>query len=521
MTAPQLDRSSLDGLSREQLVELAETLDRHQIQEAREDFNVYCKRTIPNYKDTPFHRKVCAALMRVERGEIDRLLLEASVRHGKTLLCSQRFPLWYMGRNPGRHVMGCSYGGDLAIRSGRRLRNLAATPPHLQIFPDARLSEDSTRADAWTLTTGGEYLAAGTNGPIMGRGFNLGVLDDLLKGLEAANSEVQRNAVWDWYTGDFLSRSENPHAIIFVTARWSDDDPAARIRDLHDRGLEEWEILNFPALDENDKALAEEVIPAKQLIARRRVTPTRIWQAMYQSNPIPESGDFFQDDWFKPSDRQWSPADVEAGLLRCYGATDAAVSKGGGDWTVHIVVGVDPQDRIHIVDLWRGQETSDVWVDKMLELGTKWKVHAWAEERGQISNAVDPLIRKRMLETQRFFRRIAFSVSKDKKARALTIQGRMSAGVVFWPIGAPWYAQAKNELLRFDAGKNDDVPDALSLAGRLLNRMVPGAFPPDPEDPLPGPMNLGLAREDANQMTWGELVKLGMKQRRRRRRLVA
>lgn len=520
MTAPQLDRSALEGLSREQLLELAETLDRHQIEEAREDFLVYCKRTIPSFKATPIHIRMAKGLMRVERGEIDRLLIEVPVRHGKTLMCSQRFPLWYMARNPGRHVMGCSYGGDLAIRSGRRLRNLAETPPHLDIFPEARLSDDSTRADAWTLATGGEFLAAGTNGPIMGRGFHLGILDDLLKGLEAANSEVQRNAVWDWYTGDFLSRTENPHAIVFVTARWSDDDPAARIRDLHDRGLEEWEIINAAALDEHDNALAEEVIPAKQLIARRRVTPTRIWQAMYQSNPIAESGDFFQDDWFKPSDRQWTPADVKAGLLRCYGATDAAVSKGGGDWTVHIVVGVDPQDRIHVVDLWRGQETSDVWVDKMLELGVKWSVHGWAEERGQISNAVDPLIRKRMIETQRFFRRIAFSVSKDKTTRALTIQGRMSAGVVFWPVGANWYQQAKNELLRFDAGKFDDVPDALSLIGRLLNRMVPGMFPPDPEKPIPS-LHIGLQREDdAPQMTWGELVKLGMK-RRRRRRMVA
>ena len=85
----------------------------------------------------------------------------------------------------------------------------------------------------------------------------------LLKGTAAARSAKLRDGVWRWYLDDFLSRREHPNAIIFVTARWSDADPAGRILENMEAGGEQWHVLNYPALDEHDNALAPELIPRK------------------------------------------------------------------------------------------------------------------------------------------------------------------------------------------------------------------------------------------------------------------
>ena len=183
------------------------------------------------------------------------------------------------------------------------------------------MSKDTTRADQFTLVNGSSFLAAGAGGPILGRGWRISTLDDLLRGREAADSKIQRDAVWRWYESDFLSRQEydpglGGNALVFITARWSDDDPAARIRELHERGIEKWEIISYPALDQDDRSLAEELVPAKQLKAIRAQVSSRVWGSLYQSNPVPDDGDVYSRQDFIASDQTWTPADGETGRIR-------------------------------------------------------------------------------------------------------------------------------------------------------------------------------------------------------------
>ena len=453
---------------------------------AREDFAVYCARTIRGFKPTAFHLELCAELQAVVEGRTRRLLVEAPVRHGKTLLAAQRLPLWAMARRPRLPVMLCSYGGDLAIDSSRALRNLARTPEHLDIFPDAKLADDSQRVDHWKLATGAEFLAAGTGGAITGRGWELGILDDLLKGRGEADSPGQRDAVWKWYLSDFLSRSQgDAPAQVFITARWHLDDPAGRIREMVDAGAEDWKILTYAALDEDDNALAEELVPARELVHRRAFLAangdSRTWHAHHMSRPVPEDGQFFKSEWFKPSPFRWTPEHARQGLIRVYGASDYAVSEGTGDWTVHLIFGVDPDDRLHILDMWRGRTSSDKWIDGLLDLVAKWKPHTVAEEAGGLAKAVRPLVWKMSRERRIYFELVSLPSVEDKMTRAQSIHGRMAMGMVFWPKDALWFSTAESECLNFPAGKHDDIVDCLSLAGRLLASISRGAKPlPEP-----------------------------------------
>ena len=112
-----------------------------------------------------------------------------------------------------------------------------------------------------------------------------------------------------------------------------------------------------------------------------------------------------------------------------------------------------------------------------------WKPIGWAEEKGQISAGIGPALDRRCRERQAYIYREQFPTRGDKAVRAQSIRGRMALEGLYVPIKAPWYAEFKSELLSFPAGKYDDQVDALGLIGQLLDQMVPGQAPKQPEPP--------------------------------------
>ncbi len=89
---------------------------------------------------------------------------------------------------------------------------------------------------------------------------------------------------------------------------------------------------------------------------------------------------------------------------------------------VHRVAGGDPDDNLYVLDWWRDQTASDVWIETLLDLMGSWKPVEWAEEKGQIEKSVGPFIDARMRERQVYCHREQFASSAasalaDKTAR--------------------------------------------------------------------------------------------------------
>ena len=208
-----------------------------------------------------------------------------------------------------------------------------------------------------------------------------------------------------------------------------------------------------------------------------------IWNSLYMQNPVPDDGEFFKRKWLK-----WYNTEDLPKHLRTYGASDYAVTDGGGDWTVHIVVGIDTEHNIYVIDLWRGKTTSIVWVETLLDLVEKYEPVEWAEEAGQIEKGVGPFIVQRMSEREVFVSRRPFTSASDKPTRAQSIRGRVEHGKVFFPLDKLWCDTLVNEMMRFPAGVNDDQVDTLSLVGRMLGKMFKANIP-DREKPKPDYMS--------------------------------
>lgn len=413
---------------------------------------------------------IAEKLEAIERGEIDRLMINMPPRHGKSELGSRRFPAWFLGRNPEATVMSASYNLEKAQEFGGEVRDIVRSHAYRRLFPEVEMKEDTHAKGFWRTKQGGFYIAAGVGTALTGRGTvgPIALIDDPLKDRAEADSERHRESVKQWYSSVVLSRF--PRAIIVVQTRWHEDDLTGWLLEEQARGGDKWDILELPAIQSDGTALWPEFYPIETLERIRRSTFPRDWSALYQQKPAPDEGTYFKREWFR-----WY--EEKPAQLRVYGASDYAVTDGGGDYTVHVVVGIDPDDNIYVLDLWRGQTQSDVWITTYLDMVRRWKPLMWAEEQGQIVRSIGPFLEKRMREERVYCRREQVSSAADKPTRSRSIQARSAMGKVYLPTKAPWVNDFTGELLMFPAGKHDDQVDAFGLIGRMIDDMIPAARP--------------------------------------------
>jgi predicted phage terminase large subunit-like protein len=124
---------------------------------------------------------------------------------------------------------------------------------------------------------------------------------------------------------------------------------------------------------------------------------------------------------------------------------------------------------VYIRDILFSKWTTHELVELILDKQVEYDLNLVGIERGTTKLAIDDQMRLRMRE-----RKISVTFDEDltpitdKRVRARPIQGYMQSGIVFWPENNPWWeTPAQNQLLRFDAAKDDDIVDALSWMGRM------------------------------------------------------
>ncbi len=495
----------------------------------------------------PHHRLLLDTVQKVVETPGGRAMILMPPGSAKSTYCSVVLPTFLMGRKKDCRIILASYGTDLARKHGRRARAIVRSAIYQNIF-NTKPSREASAADGWALSNGSEYMATGINSGITGNRANGLIIDDPVKGREDADSELIRTKTREAYEDDLKTRLLPGGWIILIQTRWHEDDLAGSI--LPERWAGEsgpllcrdgktWDVVCLPAkCDRLDDPLGRQI---GDYLWPEWFTRThweefernpRTWSALYQQKPAPDTGIFFEGPWLKTYSLMPSRE-----TLSVYGASDYAVTEGRGDYTVHIVVGIDPAGRLYVLDLWRGQTASNVWVEVLCDLIRRWKPIAWAEETGQIRAGIGPFLEQRLRERRAYVARRAFPARGNKETRAQSIRGRVAldglylpasaqvtAGAVIGPEpvlrgdfsnappallalrhpGAPvprpveattvapvpdhlapdpeqppvareeWVADFRYELLHFPHGRNDDQVDALSLIGQLLDIMIKG-----------------------------------------------
>ena len=136
---------------------------------ARNNFLDFVKYVWPAAVLGPHHSKMASAFDRIAKGSLKRLIINMPPRHTKSEFASYLLPAFLMGREPRTKAIEATHNSELAVRFGRKVRDLMDTETYKEVFPDVSLKQDSKAAGRWDTNRGGEYFAVGVGGAMTGR----------------------------------------------------------------------------------------------------------------------------------------------------------------------------------------------------------------------------------------------------------------------------------------------------------------------------------------------------------------
>ena len=410
--------------------------------------------------------KHCAVLgnvlERITTGELKRVMIFEPPRHGKSEQASRLFPAYFMYRYPERKIGICSYAADIALGLSRDARDYYQRS-------ERTIRADVTATREWQNPRGGVVWAAGVGGPITGRGFDLGILDDPVKNAEEAYSPTIRENQKQWWRSTFYTRAEPNAAIVIIQTRWHEDDLCGWLLQQEREEPQHWHIVVLEALKEPDKleipdtctiepdwlkpgeALCPERYDERLLASIKGQAGSRFWSALYQQRPVMQSGDIWKDSWFK----EISAADLPP--LRADGTDwDTAYTEDEDNAaSAFIRSAVDDQGNMYVLDL--GFE----WLEfpQMIELMKKQKAPHYIERKASGKSAKQTLVNNGIAA-------IETDVSGDKEQRTILATPFVERGNVFIVRGLKdkLLNDPRQGILAFPKGPFRDLNDAFVQA---------------------------------------------------------
>ena len=422
--------------------------------------------------------------MDVALGKITRLIIDLPPRNGKSELISKYFPAWYLGKFPDNRIILASYESDFAAGWGRKARDLVEEfGPE---FFNINVRGTSSAAHRWDLEGyNGGMITAGAGGAISGKGANIFVIDDPIKNQDEAYSKLQRDRIWEWYRSVVYTRLDTTDsAIILMMTRWHADDMAGRlIKEMKDGG-ELWTVISLPAIaEENDllnrtpgEPLWPERFPLKTLMRIKGAIGPDWWSALYQQNPIQQTGKLFKRQYFRYFTREndiyrlWaqdgSSKNVKVRDCWIFQTCDPAAStRESADYFALATWAVTPENDLLLLDMFRERLEGPDQPALFKQLNDLWNPQFQAVESAGLGKTLFQMLVREGLPVEDLQK---LGQDLDKMTRARPAAARMKAGAVYFSKGAHWLPDYEDELISFDKGAHDDQVDVTSYATRCL-----------------------------------------------------
>lgn len=443
---------------------------------ARQSMAAFVPYVIAEYQMLWYHRVLCEHLDRFVSRDIENLMVFLPPQHGKSSLVSRALPAYIFGVNPDAKVIAASYAAELIQGMNRDVQRIMESDEYKRLFPASQLNSKNIRTVAGSFLRNndifeivgrrGQYRCAGVGGGLTGFPCDYGIIDDPFKDYKEATSETVRNAVWEWYSSVFLTRTHKRTGKLLTLTRWHEDDLAAR---LLEREPEKWTVLKLPALCEDadapneqrqvGEALWPDKFPPETLEERRNLNPSQ-FAALYQQNPTPREGSFF-----KPANIEI--VDALPANLRYVRGWDIGATAGGGDPTAGVKIGTNGDGIFYFADVVHGQWSTDER-DKQIRQTAELDGKAVKQRLPQDPGAAGKSLAVAHTRLLAGFPVVIKPVSGDKETRADPLSSQINAGN-FKMLRADWNRDFIEELRQFPNGKHEDRVDGSADAFDELN----------------------------------------------------
>ena len=273
------------------------------------DFIEFVKHMWPECILGRHHKIIGDKFNKIAQGKLKRLIVCLPPRHSKSEFASTYFPAWMMGRKGDLKIIQTTHTAELAVRFGRKVRNIIDSDDYSQIFPDLQLQADNKSAGRWTTNQEGESFYAGVGGAITGRGADLLIIDDPHSEQDAMSPTAMESA-YEWYTSGPRQRLQPGGIIIIVMTRWSTKDLVGKVlKKQGDDHADQWDVVEFPAImPESDTPLWPEFWKKEELLSVKASLPISKWNSQWMQNPTAEAGSIVKREWWRKWENGWVPA---------------------------------------------------------------------------------------------------------------------------------------------------------------------------------------------------------------------
>ncbi|KGT40029.1 phage protein [Heyndrickxia coagulans P38] len=426
---------------------------------------------------------ICKHLQPIAEGEQHFIMIEMPPRHGKSMTVTETFPSYFIGKNPDKRVITAAYSDGLATKFGRVNRNkFNEFAP--EIF-GVQLSESNAATKDWGVSGhNGGMISTGIGGSITGQGADLMIIDDPIKNMKEAQSQLIRDNIWDEWEATLSTRLHDGASVIVIMTRWHEDDLIGR---LLARSPRKWERLRLPAIaeDENDllgreigEALCPELGFDEQWAENKKTeVGSRTWAALYQQRPSPAGGGIFKRHWWKfyvpdiQTRNKLNLGDDVAVLPthfddNCqswdctFKATDKSDFVAGHVWARE-------KANFYLLDREHNRLDFPNTIKAIKRMTTLWpQINAKYIEDKANGSAIIQSLQNEIVGI------IPVEPEGGKEARANAVSPLVEAGNVYLPHPAwrPWVNDLIEEATAFPNGAHDDDVDAMTQAINQMNK---------------------------------------------------
>lgn len=441
----------------------------------------FTKFTKRNYAINWHHKLTCRALRKWMAGEIPNLIISQPPRHGKSEIASLRLPAFILGQNPDARIIATAYGDSLASKNNRSVQRIIDSQGYQQVFPGTSLNHNAVRSvasgnylrnsDEFEIVGRlGGYKSAGIGGAITGMGADYLIIDDPIKNNKEADSEVYREAVWEWWIATALTRLEKHSRCLLIMTRWHEDDLAGRLlaQSKADPGALQWHELKFEAIredmsnSEDPREFGDPLWPDKYSLQRlemlRRSLGPRWFNALYQQQPSALEGGTIKKSWIEDNYYTEIPETFDRYLL----SMDATFSKSNtSDWVVIQIWAQKGRFKYLLAQVRERMTFVESCTAVKSILKTYPMVHRKLIEKKANGDAII-----NQLQEEGISGVVGYNPTESKSSRLSAVSSGFSAGDVRYPHPsiAPWVQNNIDEIVKFPNAKHDDTVDATTQA---------------------------------------------------------
>jgi hypothetical protein len=450
---------------------------------------------------------ICDHLEAVERGDINRLLINVPPGTAKSMIVSVLYPAWLWTRRPEAAIISTGYSFQFATRDTRKARSLIMSSWY-QNHWDIKLDDDQNQKTLYLNQHHGLRECKSFTSLTGARG-NLVIVDDP-HSVDGGKSDLERSSTVETFLEAVPNRLNDleKDAIIVVMQRLHENDVSGAIIERPDMG---YVHLNIPMEYEGNKnktiiGYSDPRTRDGELLFPKKFSPASLkklksslgpfaYAGQYQQQPAPATGGFFEADWF----HRYKPDELPKHLNKYMTSDHAPAGRETSDFNVFRIWGIDSGGHLWLVDSFRKKcELSEAFgvttVNGKPTLGhvgalpmiKRHKPLSWFPEQDNTWHAVKSFAESFMLATDTFchIQPLPMHGAGDKANKAGSYRAMASMRMVHLPVGIVG-DEALTEYVKFPTGKHDDQVDADGAIGRVIadaqSAFAPPA-PPTPED---------------------------------------